>query len=46
MDWLGKKMLETSTLEYFEVGADVIVNNHKVSDVDTHWEAVWGQQKK
>ncbi|MGJ8744449.1 glycoside hydrolase family 97 catalytic domain-containing protein [Polaribacter sp.] len=46
MDWLGKKMIETSTLEYFEVGADVIVNNHKVSDVDTHWEAVWGQQKK
>ncbi len=42
--WSGKKMIETSTLEYFN-GEEVIVESHKISNEDKHWEAVWGQQK-
>jgi alpha-glucosidase len=45
LDWLGKKMIKTSTLEYFEEGT-VSIYNHKISNEDKHWEAVWGQQKK
>lgn len=45
IDWSGKKMMQTSTLEYFN-GEEVIVENHKISNEDKHWEAVWGQQKK
>ncbi|MDC0177916.1 glycoside hydrolase family 97 protein [Polaribacter sp.] len=45
IDWFGKKMIKTSTLDYFE-DDDVVVERHKLSNVDKHWETVWGQQKK
>jgi alpha-glucosidase len=45
MDWFGKKMIKTSTLQLFE-GDILSIKNHKLSTVDQHWETVWGQQKK
>jgi alpha-glucosidase len=44
MDWFGEKMIKTSTLDYFEK-RNVVLKNHKISNVDQHWETVWGQQK-
>jgi len=44
MDWLGKNMIQTSILDYFDE-KDVIINNYKISDEDNNWETVWGQQK-
>ena len=45
MDWFGKKMIQTSTINYFEE-AKLHVINHKLSNVDQQWETVWGQQKE
>ncbi|MBU2950898.1 glycoside hydrolase family 97 protein [Tamlana agarivorans] len=45
LDWLGKNMIKSGVLALFE-DRKVVVEHHKISNVDHDWEMVWGQQKK